>query len=745
MSALQYVDEPNYSALMLRRTYGELALPGALMDMAAEWLQPFRKTKEVHWSEKNKTYTFPSGATLTFGFLEHPNDKYRYQGAQFQGIFYDEVTQFDEEDYKYLFSRSRRTLKMAENVPLRFRSASNPGGIGHCVPFGEVLTPYGWKNIKEFKINDNVYTIDNNGTLIEAMVSQVHKEYYSGELVNLKTRNLNIICTPEHKIAKIGGTKQNLNNKFSLVKFKDLPGQTTIMRTVNWEGKKLDYFIVPEIKQKIKSRLNQPNMLSGNNYIKLLGWMLSEGYTSIRPEKNDYIFGICQSKKENRIKIKQLLDDCKFKYRETPTYFSVASKSWAYYFKQLGKCRDKYIPYEVKQLNKKQLQILFDTMMLGDGCKTIYYTTSKQLADDFAEMGIKLGYIVYSSQRRRKNRLGLSYQISCVKTKSGGTELLTGNHCYNVKTVTKRISNIKKEKFNGNVYCIGIDGTHTFILRQNGSVWVSGNSWVKKRFLTEGRAKGRVFIPAVLSDNKYLDYDSYVENLNELSPLEREQLLNGDWEINSGGKVFKREWFEIIDKLPETTNHITRVRYWDMAASEENKIKGYGYDPAFTVGLKMAKIVRKGQKDLYVIEDIKRFQKLPDDVEATILATAMDDGRDVEIWMEQEPASSGKTVINDYVKTLKGYTFRGQKEGGSKVLRASKVAATAGNGCVKLLHGHWNDAYLDEIEYFPDSKYKDQVDCTSGAFDKLRFFAGYAVLPAAIAQETGSYWLGQSG
>lgn len=401
MAALQYADQPNYSALLLRRTFAELSLPGALMSLAAEWLAPFRKTKEVHWSKETKTYTFPNNATLTFGYLEDTNDKYRYQGASFQYIGFDELSKFEEDDYKYLFSRNRRTKDMMTNVPLRTRSASNPGGVGHF--------------------------------------------------------------------------------------------------------------------------------------------------------------------------------------------------------------------------------------------------------------------------------------------------------------------------------------------------------WVRKRFLREPfdkKGRRRVFIPAVLDDNKYMDKEGYIDNLSELNPLELAQLLEGDWEMSGGGKVFKREWFEIIDKLPDTTQHITRVRYWDLAASEENKTRGYGYDPAFTVGLKMAKIVNKGQQDIYVIEDIKRFQKLPDGVESEILATAYDDGKEVEIWMEQEPAGSGKTVINDYVKLLSSFTFRGQKEGGSKVLRASKVASTAGNGRIKLLRGHWNETFLDEVEYFPDSKYKDQVDCLSGSFDKLRFFAGYAVLPQAIAHEQGgSYWL----
>src|SRR5260221_539230 len=34
MAALQYVEEPGYNALILRRTYSDLALPGAIMDRA---------------------------------------------------------------------------------------------------------------------------------------------------------------------------------------------------------------------------------------------------------------------------------------------------------------------------------------------------------------------------------------------------------------------------------------------------------------------------------------------------------------------------------------------------------------------------------------------------------------------------------------------------------------------------------------------------------------------------------------
>ena len=62
-AALQFTDIPGYSAILFRRTYADLSLPGALIDLSKQWLQPFVRTGEVRWSEKEKVYTFPSGAT----------------------------------------------------------------------------------------------------------------------------------------------------------------------------------------------------------------------------------------------------------------------------------------------------------------------------------------------------------------------------------------------------------------------------------------------------------------------------------------------------------------------------------------------------------------------------------------------------------------------------------------------------------------------------------------------------------
>ena len=123
-AALQYVDVPGYAALLIMRTFKDLSQRKAALDRAREWLQG----TAARWSAETKTWWFPSGASLTFGYLQDENDKYNYKTAEFQFIGFDELTQFSETQYTYLFTRLRR-LK-GQEIPLRMRSASNPDGDG---------------------------------------------------------------------------------------------------------------------------------------------------------------------------------------------------------------------------------------------------------------------------------------------------------------------------------------------------------------------------------------------------------------------------------------------------------------------------------------------------------------------------------------------------------------------------------------------------------------------------------------
>lgn len=123
--ALQYVDEPDYNALIMRRTYQELAKPEALMDVARKWLYP----TDAHWDGTNHMWRFPSGATMSFGYCENDNDVEQYQSAAYHYIGFDESTKFTGRQYLFMSSRMRRVT--SSRIPIRKRSASNPGGVGH--------------------------------------------------------------------------------------------------------------------------------------------------------------------------------------------------------------------------------------------------------------------------------------------------------------------------------------------------------------------------------------------------------------------------------------------------------------------------------------------------------------------------------------------------------------------------------------------------------------------------------------
>lgn len=130
MEALRYVHVPGYNAVLFRRTFPELRQANGLVERS-------RVVCPIYggrYNEQTFTWRFPSGATLRFSQLEHENDKYDHQSAEYHFVGFDELTTFEESQYLYLMSRIRSAPidpNTGKPIPLRIRSASNPGNIGH--------------------------------------------------------------------------------------------------------------------------------------------------------------------------------------------------------------------------------------------------------------------------------------------------------------------------------------------------------------------------------------------------------------------------------------------------------------------------------------------------------------------------------------------------------------------------------------------------------------------------------------
>lgn len=173
------------------------------------------------------------------------------------------------------------------------------------------------------------------------------------------------------------------------------------------------------------------------------------------------------------------------------------------------------------------------------------------------------------------------------------------------------------------------------------------------------------------------------------------------------GGMFKRHWFKIIKAAPASTN---RIRYWDKAGSE-----GKG---DWSVGVLMS----RSTDGRFCIEDIRRGQWSAMEREAVIKQTAQLDQQQhghVTIWQEQEPGSGGKESAENTVRNLAGFAIRTERVTGDKVTRADPFSAQCEAGNVSIIEADWNLAYLEEMAGFPNDTHDDQVDASSGAFNKL--------------------------
>ena len=161
-------------------------------------------------------------------------------------------------------------------------------------------------------------------------------------------------------------------------------------------------------------------------------------------------------------------------------------------------------------------------------------------------------------------------------------------------------------------------------------------------------------------------------------------------------------------EVPTGYNEFKRVRAWDLSATP-----GAGDHSA---GPKM--MYHKATGDI-IIEDMIRFQKSPGQTEQMVQSAAVHDGHGCQVWLEQEPGSSGKIVVEHYSKLLTGYSFDAEKATGPIEVRAGPFFAAIEAGKVKIVRGDWNDALREELNAFPDGEHDDQIVACALGYNKL--------------------------
>jgi hypothetical protein len=351
----------------------------------------------------------------------------------------------------------------------------------------EVLTNQGFKLFSDLDGTEKVWTLNPDTNEAEiADINEIHEYDFNGKLILFSSRNTDCLVTPNHRMY-VGSSDETTSMKFvEASKVSERRSCSRIPHEVVFHGATPEYFEVPDSRVVLYSNPNRgfPQdtlRLPMKQFVRFLGWYVSEGYTSIEANsdggaRNFYRVGVCQSVKANPTKyemIGEVIRELGFApYRdETGWYFNC--KPLAIWLAKLGHSHEKYIPRQVLELDPSLLVELIEGLSLGDGhlrgSGFIYGTTSPQLASDVFELGIRLGYRVSWS---KEARVGNQVLVNPDYRANYDMHLI-----YFSRSKARYISKFEHIPYAGKVYCVTASKNGIICTRRNGKMIWSGNSF----------------------------------------------------------------------------------------------------------------------------------------------------------------------------------------------------------------------------------------------------------------------------
>ncbi len=313
------------------------------------------------------------------------------------------------------------------------------------------MTKTGWKYYHELKVGiDEIMAFNPETKTIEWSVlkNKYINENYKGKMIEIKNFNRSVMMTPNHTCY----VRNFTTNRYEIVKASELQTNHLIPRCADFDTPKEETY--------------------DDVYIELVGWFVTDGYTKTSINKlsngseKEYVYGkITQSKPDmvvilQKLGMKEHVDSTycnhgKFKSNHYKHTFTIPEK----YFKQMqedGLCDGLNWDF-LNKLTKRQLQLLYDTMFLGDGTgqkrfcgkeKEVFYMTLIQTM-----LGLPTTFYQQEENCWRTRWITKSKDISC-----------WGHH-----------NNKSEINYEGTIWCPSVD-TGFWLAEREGLVFITGNT-----------------------------------------------------------------------------------------------------------------------------------------------------------------------------------------------------------------------------------------------------------------------------
>ena len=378
-----------------------------------------------------------------------------------------------------------------------------------------VLTKDGFKHWWELKYDDEIATVNlETGELEYQKPEEIIVADYEGYMIHFKGQHYDLLVTPNHRMivrqsrhnARKKGIKEIVNDvidhkrPWKIIYAEELARnwgerRWEFLRAIKWKGKKLEYVELPDLelnprypKWVLGKVPNKPRGLKKipiKPLLRFLGWFIAEGWARYNKHNQEFVVGISNKKREYLDEIAQTVREMGFHpivdygSNDRTGKVIVASKQLYMFIKSLGlpvhpdikgeKAKYKFVPQFIKELDPELIKEFVDALWRGDGTfsrskdgKLVYLkyvTKSKRLAEDVAELMLKLGYAVAIHYEKKRD-------------------------IYNVVVSERyRFPEICKQPkivhYKGKIWCIRVPNG-TLVVERNGKVVVSGNSADRK-------------------------------------------------------------------------------------------------------------------------------------------------------------------------------------------------------------------------------------------------------------------------
>jgi DNA-directed RNA polymerase beta subunit len=361
----------------------------------------------------------------------------------------------------------------------------------------QVLTNFGWVEIKNLDMRHKVATLNKKGHLDYVVPSGLSKYNYNDNMYLLKTPDLNIYVTKNHKlyVKPINSSKYNLYETYDVINKK-----------VKFKKNSINTNLHREFITLYKYELNINKKYFMTPWLKLLGIFISCGDIKYINKNNieeiQIIFNICNSNILQRNTCIECLYELGIVLGILNNYLYISGNKYPDVLDEFTKLKNEnnnYLPEYVWTVSQTQCQILLNTLLISSEMNynmdnNKYYTSSISLSNDISRLALHSGWsgVTYPcinildddelsininpmeslSSFETYNKIYESYYVEINKTNNEphiNYDIMdeysnSDDNTYLNIDYKKSYYKIEKyEKYSGDVYCLEIPDTHTHV------------------------------------------------------------------------------------------------------------------------------------------------------------------------------------------------------------------------------------------------------------------------------------------